>query len=252
MGLFDSYFDPDQFQDSGGLIGRLQSLQGMQGLYQPGAGFAPQTTADGSSAPPMSPTVAMPGAASTPATPQTPDDDPTQNIAIGNYQMPQFGRADVSQAAPSPPPPDLGDRLSAGLQSWAHTPVGNPFAALANGVTGFNSGQRTDAAGASLVPSTPQTSAQAPGLGDRLSAGLQSWAHTPVGNPFAALANGVTGFSSGQPVNTSAAAPKDLNAQYQALRRVLGDHNAMLAIVHPETGRALIAQALARQAKAGG
>jgi hypothetical protein len=63
-------------------------------------------------------------------------------MPIGNYQMPQFGRPDVPQ--PVQPTPDFGDRLSAGFQSWAHTPVGNPFAALANGITGFNTGQRTD------------------------------------------------------------------------------------------------------------
>jgi hypothetical protein len=38
MGLFDSYFDPQQFQDSGGLVGRLLSLHQEQGQYQ-GAGL---------------------------------------------------------------------------------------------------------------------------------------------------------------------------------------------------------------------
>ena len=75
---------------------------------------------------------------------QTPNDGPTSYMPIGNYQMPQFGRPDVPQ--PVQPTPDLGDRLKtrrfSGLE--AHTPVGNPFAALANGITGFNTGQRTD------------------------------------------------------------------------------------------------------------
>lgn len=35
MGLFDEYFDPEQFQASGGLLGRLLSLPQMQGLYRP-------------------------------------------------------------------------------------------------------------------------------------------------------------------------------------------------------------------------
>jgi hypothetical protein len=39
MGLFDGYFDQDQFQDGGGLLGRLLSLQQQQGQYQPGTGF---------------------------------------------------------------------------------------------------------------------------------------------------------------------------------------------------------------------
>ena len=62
--------------------------------------------------------------------------------------MPQFGGAGTSQ--PDQPTPDLGDRLSAGFQSWAHTPLGNPFAGIANGIAGFNSGQSrqpTNAAG---------------------------------------------------------------------------------------------------------
>jgi hypothetical protein len=39
MGLFDGYLNPEDFRDSGGLLGRLLSLQQQQGQYQPGAGF---------------------------------------------------------------------------------------------------------------------------------------------------------------------------------------------------------------------
>jgi len=39
MGLFDGYVDPEQFRDSGGLLGRLLSLQHLQDQYQLGAGF---------------------------------------------------------------------------------------------------------------------------------------------------------------------------------------------------------------------
>jgi hypothetical protein len=35
MGLLDGYFDPEQFQASGGLLGRLRSLQGYDGQYGP-------------------------------------------------------------------------------------------------------------------------------------------------------------------------------------------------------------------------
>lgn len=38
MGLFDDYFDPQQFE-GGGLLGRLLSLQQQQGQYQPTGGF---------------------------------------------------------------------------------------------------------------------------------------------------------------------------------------------------------------------
>jgi len=115
MGLFDGYVDPEQFRDSGGLLGRLLSLQ-QQGQYQPSAGFD-----------------------QAPSVPQTPALQPT-------------------------PWPNL------------------------------------------------------PGYGS----------------------------SSSEPT----AAP-NLTSQYQALRPVLGDHNAMLATVNPEIGKTLIAQALANQQKAG-
>jgi hypothetical protein len=39
MGLFDGYFDPDQFGNGGGLLGRLLALQRQQGRYQPGESF---------------------------------------------------------------------------------------------------------------------------------------------------------------------------------------------------------------------
>jgi len=198
MGLFDSYFDPQQFQDSGGLLGRLLSLQQTQGRYQPDGDFNSQSAAGGqpSSTPQASvsasPQPAAPALAAALSNPQTPDYGQTQNVAVGNYQMPLFGGTDVAQA--SQQPPDLGDRLSAGFQSWAHTPLGNPFAALANGIAGLGSGQRTDPA---------------------------------------------------------ADGSQDLNSKYQALRPILGDHNAMLAIVHPDVGKTLITQALAGQTDPG-
>lgn len=181
MSLFDGYFDPDQFEPDGGLLGRLLSLQRQQGQYQPAPGF------DGSGDQP-----ANSGSATAPvnAVAQAVSSGPTGFMKIGNYQMPQFGNADTSQTVP--PTPGLGDRLSAGFQSWAHTPVGNPFAGLANGLAGFAAGQTVAATG----PAPSHAAAQSPDLGGRSSAAFQSWAHTPLGNPFAALANGITGFES--------------------------------------------------------
>jgi hypothetical protein len=220
MGLFDDYFDPQTFSgDSGGLLGRLQ-LQ--QGQYQPGPGFD------------LTPSVPQSSLTATPSVPQTPDSGQTQNIAIGGYQMPQFGRADVPQPVQQPvqQPSDLGDRLSAGFQSWAHTPVGNPMAAIANGITGFGSGQRTDQAQAGVVSS--QTPSSTPDLGDRLSAGFQNWAHTPVGNPMAAIANGITGVSSGQLTTDP---PQISQAQVAALKSLFGvNQDATSTAADPQAG----------------
>jgi hypothetical protein len=113
MGLLDGYFDPDQFQASGGLLGRLLSLPQMQGLYQPDA--------------------------------------------------------DRDQAPSAPLLPPL-------------KPIPWP--------------------------------------------NLQSY---------------------GQPRSDLQTAAPDLHSQYQALRPLLGDRNAMLATVNPDIGRTLIAQALANQ-----
>jgi hypothetical protein len=44
---------------------------------------------------------------------------------------------------------------------------------------------------------------------------------------------------------------QDLHAQYQALRPMLGDRNAMLATLHPDLRQTLIAQALAGQQQPG-
>jgi hypothetical protein len=55
MGLFDGYFDQDQFQDGGGLLGRLLSLQQRQGQYQPGAGFDQAPSVAQTQAPPSMP-----------------------------------------------------------------------------------------------------------------------------------------------------------------------------------------------------
>jgi hypothetical protein len=130
-------------------------------------------------------------------------------MKIGNYQMPQFGNADTSQTVP--PAPGLGDRLSAGFQSWAHTPLGNPFAGLANGLAGFGAGQTVAATG----PAPSHAAAQSPDLGGRSSAAFQSWAHTPLGNPFAALANGIMGFESGRRID-QAPTPQDLRDRSEA------------------------------------
>jgi hypothetical protein len=159
MAFFDDYFEPQQYQGGRGLTDLLESLQQQQ-AYQPG-GFAgwpqPGSTvnptmerafarqpASAPAAPEMS--VSQPTAypvGNVPLPTPRPGDIPSGGIAIGDYFMPQFGGAQASQYAQAQP--DLGDRLSSGFRSWAYTPVGNPFAALANAITGFTTGQFTAA-----------------------------------------------------------------------------------------------------------
>jgi hypothetical protein len=178
MALFDGDFDPQQFEGSGGLLDRLLALQQQQAPYQPPQGFAvasDQTLGGGSInqpaspvLPPQSGTTAMTplpssGVPNWPSTGQpapaspTSDYGPSAYIRVGNYLMPQFGPIDAPQT--TQPSHDLGDRLWAGFQSWAHTPVGNPFAALANGIAGFKSGQNIEPA---AVPQTRASRAEIP------------------------------------------------------------------------------------------
>lgn len=151
MGIFDDYFEPQQYESGRGLTGWLEALQ-QQDAYQPGRfGGWPQPgsivnptmeRAPGVQPAPVPATPSYPApfaVGNVPIPTPRPVDIPSGGIAIGDYLMPQF------EAAPVQAQPELGDRLSAGFRSWAYTPVGNPFAALANAITGFQTGQYTAA-----------------------------------------------------------------------------------------------------------
>jgi hypothetical protein len=202
MSLFDDYFDPEQFQLGGGLFGRLLSLRPDLDPSQAGAGDAsPQDPSDAqATAVSQAPLQPVASQASLNA-------GSAQNIAMPDNSQPAMPASTVASQA-APPSPDFGARLSAGLQSWAQTPVGSPFAALANGITGFN-----NAANGSFIGPPAPASTQSPDLGDRLGAAFQSWAHTPVGSPVAGIANGITGFNTGQQTPAAAAAPTQAQTQ---------------------------------------
>lgn len=151
MGFFDEYFESQLFEPGGGLVGRLKALQQDQTTHQPGwpqAGspVGPQPVL--AQATPQTPTVPpkqYPGN-DVPVPMPRPPEIPPRSVAIGDYLMPQFGAGPVQ--------PDFSDRVGAGFRSWAYTPVGNPFAALANAITGFNTGQLA-AAPATRSPANP-------------------------------------------------------------------------------------------------
>ncbi len=63
--------------------------------------------------------------------------------------------------------------------------------------------------------------------------------------PAPARPPGPISADNGQTSSVPQPPTSDLHSQYQALRPILGDRNAMLATVHPEVGQTLIAQALA-------
>jgi hypothetical protein len=86
----------------------------------------------------------------------------------------------------------------------------------------------------------------APGFGDHLVAGLQSFAHSNGLVP--ALANGVTSLITGHRTDPQGIAAENLRAQYDVLVPLLGKQRAMLALAYPEVGKTLINQALAAHA----
>jgi hypothetical protein len=100
----------------------------------------------------------------------------------------------LSLAPPTQPPPLslAGPGVAAGdaSASPAAVPLPRPRPAGAP----ISSGSTPDAPPASPPPTQPDS----PGIGDRLSAGFQSWARTPLGNPWLGLANGVQGLATGQ------------------------------------------------------
>jgi len=129
----------------------------------------------------------------------------------------------------------FGQNLNAGIGAdnavYGQLPMGAVQPAGGNGPSGFigpqlpfslagTPGDGTAATSVAALPNpapfslagNPMASATQPSFGDRLSAGFQSWAHTPVGSPFEAIANGVQGLTTGQRTD-----PAALNQQKQDL-----------------------------------
>lgn len=185
MGLLDSLFDSNSYGgQGGGLLDMLKNMQTQQ-QYQPSAGFAPQE--------PQGSGRTFDNALFSPSAyaPTTPQASP---IDVGGYQMPRIGlqasftpdpaalpaNAQPAQGAGLPmqapqqqtlptfmggpqPQMGLGDRLSAGLQNFAGADGLLP--ALAGGIGGLISGNRTDKAGMAQQNLKAQYDALVPTLG---------------------------------------------------------------------------------------
>lgn len=175
MGLFDSYFDPNGYTGVAGLFSRLA---GSNFQLPVSRGFDP-TRQD------------------------VADYGQTSNIPIGNYMMPAFGTPDPAQL---------------------------PMNAQAT------QGQ--------LAPVAPQA-VPAPQQGGFMT-GFQNWATTPVGNPMAALANGIRGFTTGQTTDPTEIAMQERRQRFGALVSVLGPKKALIAINDPEAGKLMLQDALGK------
>jgi hypothetical protein len=84
-----------------------------------------------------------------------------------------------------------------------------------------------------------------PAFGDRLMAGVQNFAN--AGGPLQALAGGLSGLVSGNRTDAAGIQQQNLKAQYDSLVPMLGPQKAMLAVMNPEAGKILLAQALEKK-----
>jgi hypothetical protein len=134
-------------------------------------------------------------------------------IAVGdNYQMPRLGNTDLFQPQQASIPPN------------------------AQPTQGFAPPQ----------PQAPLPSIlQGPGNGllDHLNAGFQNLAHS--GGLLPGIVNAVSGFSTGQRLDPVGQQQEILRSQYQSLIPILGEQKARLAVLNPDIGKAMVAQALA-------
>jgi hypothetical protein len=184
-------------------------------MPKPGS-FQPPSSFNGGAAP-------LPGMAPgvlQPAQPQQPQSAPTQPPAgqvndanVGGYQMPRIGS--VADYTPQAAPTDV--------SAQSRSP---------------------QLAQPQIIPPALGSNPSA-GLGDRLMAGVQNFAN--AGGPLQALAGGLSGLVSGNRTDAAGVAQQNLKAQYESLVPMLGPQKAMLAVMNPEAGKILLAQALEKK-----
>ena len=242
MGLFDALqFDPASY-NQGGLLSRLKALIDEQKLNpiapaQPGS---PQYDAMGNplgyQSEPTNPFGPVPTNID-PSKFQTPQQSsPFANGAAG---VPFAGPLNMSSAVPQPSPdqqpqqqavaPGMPLDITPKLPPEAQT----DFSAQSRDPVALN----TQSGGNSPFGSA--------GIGDRLMAGIQGFANSS--GPMPALANLFNGLATGQRSDPAGVQQQNLKAQYDALVPMLGPQKAMLAILNPEAGKTLIAQALEKK-----
>lgn len=169
------------------------------------------------------PSAGFGGASSDPAQAQYPGQ--TGTMAVGNYQMPQIGGGFAPQTD--------GANLPQNAQS-------------AQGYAVPGAPQAPQQAQQQTLPSFLGGGAQpGAGFGDRLSAGLNNFAG--AGGLLPALAGGINGLMTGNRTDPQGMAQQNLKAQYDALLPTLGPQKAMLAVMNPEAGKILLAQALEKK-----
>jgi hypothetical protein len=212
MGLLDALFDQQLYGGVGGLLSRLQ--QSNFDLPQ-SPGF-PQDQPAASFADRFN---ALPGAPqpvvgsgrsfdSAQFDPQTFAPNQAQPIAVGNYQMPRLGNADQYQPQQVMLPPNA--QPAQGQLPQAPPPAPAAPAQLPPALGGSQGG---------------------------FLRGMQSIAN----------GGGIISALTGNYNDPKSIAQQNLRAQYDALVPIVGPQKAMLAVMNPEAGKTILAQALEKK-----
>lgn len=219
MGLLDSLFDQSTYSgQGGGLLDFLRQAQMQQDQFQPSAGFPqeqpPATFADRFNALPGAPQPVSPSGRSFDAAmfdPSTFAPNQAAPIAVGGYQMPRLGNADQFNPQQALLPPNAQPAQGQlPMQAPQQAPVQQP----------------------------PVQQAQPQGLPPALSGASNILGR--IGNPDGLIAR-LTGNDS------RSVARQNLKAQYDALVPIVGQQKAMLAVMNPEAGKTILAQALEKK-----
>jgi len=145
--------------------------------------------------------------------------------------------SDVAQYGPAPTAPlPIPQAAPMAPQLPAQQPVAVPQQPAQNPLQSYLQ--------ASQPPSllSPQANPGA-SFGDRLQAGLINATHG------GGLLGGIEGLITGQRTDPQAIAQQKMQAQYQALVPVLGPQKALIAVINPDVGKALLQDALVNKDK---
>jgi hypothetical protein len=209
-GLLDYLYNPTTYGGEGGLLSRLIPSTAMIPQSQ---GFPQQDQAasfnERWNALPQGSGRSFDAATFDPST-YAPS-QPSNPIAVGNYQMPRLGNPDQFLPQQAMTPPNA-------------TPT---------------QGQVPQMLGAQGQEQSlpPALGGRPDGFFDRLNTGLQS-----IGN-----GGSLIGALTGNRTDAQSVAQQNLTAQYRALVPLVGHQKAMLAVLNPEAGKTILAQALEKK-----
>lgn len=147
-------------------------------------------------------------------------------IAVGGYQMPRIGAGFPGYPEHDP---QTGETIA---PQQAPAPIQQPM-------------QQPTQAAPQQMPSFLQPQHSAGGFGGAMHGALANMQAGPLGMIAGAIGGGM-GMGQG---NAQDQQRQAMQAQFQAYRPILGDQKAYLAVINPEAGKAMLAEALSNKQK---